>query len=128
MAFGTVRRFRCTECGTYCSEQTFSIDYYAKRTLSYSEMFRMLYTTSSIRDMARAFHVKPDTILNKLSRLARGCLKRFAELRILLELREDLVADGFENYTVSQFFPCSVNILVGKASQTIYWFDYLTLR
>ncbi|MFW5769070.1 MAG: hypothetical protein ACOCYA_03345 [Spirochaetota bacterium] len=88
----------------------------------------MLYTTSSIRDMARAFCVKPDTILNKLSRLARNCLERLVKLNNLLELREDLVADGFENFTVSQFFPCSINFLVGKRSQFVYWFDYITLR
>jgi transposase-like protein len=128
IAFGTVRRYRCTECGRYFSEQTFSIDYYAKKTLSYRELFQMLYTTSSIRDMGRAFSVRPETVMNKLSRLARGCLKRFAELRILLRLNEDLVADGFENFTVSQFFPCSINFLVGKRSQLVYWFDHVTLR
>ena len=128
LAFGTVDRFRCTECGRYFSEQTFSIDYYAKRTLPYRELFHLLYTTSSIRDMARAFGVRPETVMNKLSRLARGCLKRLAELRVLLTLNEDLVADGFENYTVSQFFPCSINLLVGKRSQLVYWFDHVTLR
>ena len=128
IAFGTVRRFRCSECGRYFSEQTFSIDYYAKRTLAYRELFQMLYTTSSIRDMGRAFGVRSETVMNKLSRLARGCLKRLAELRILLKLNEDLVADGFENFTVSQFFPCSVNILVGKRSQLVYWFDHVNLR
>lgn len=127
-AFGTVRRFRCLSCGRGFSEQSFSIDYYAKRTLPYPELFHMLYTTSSIRDMARAFRVKPDTVLNKLSRLARNCLERLVKLNDLIKLQEDLVADGFENFTVSQFFPCSINFLVGKRSQFVYWFDYVTIR
>ena len=127
-AFGTVQRFRCLSCGRGFSEQTFSIDYYAKRTLPYGELFHMLYTTSSIRDMARAFRVKPDTVLNKLSRLARNCLERLVKLNDMVRLQENLVADGFENFTVSQFFPCSINFLVGKRSQFVYWFDYVTLR
>jgi transposase-like protein len=127
-AFGTVRRFRCLICGKGFSEQTFSIDYYAKRTLPYQELFHLLYTTSSIRDMARAFHVKPDTVLNKLSRLARNCLERLVKLSASARLAEDLVADGFENFTVSQFFPCSINFLVGKQSQYVYWFDHVTIR
>ena len=73
-AFGTVARFRCTRCGAYFSTQTFSLDYYAKRTLSYPRLFTHLITTSS------------------------------------------------------KYFPCHINLLAGADSQTVYWFDYVTLR
>ena len=127
-AFGTIDRFRCNKCGKYLSTQTFSIDYYSKRTLSYSKLFNHLITTSSIRDMARDFSVSVDVVLNKLSRLSRNCLAVLQELQRVTSLDEDLAADGFESFTVSQFFPCHVNLLAGKNSQLLYWYDYVTLR
>ena len=127
-AFGTVQRFRCNTCGKYFSTQTFSIDYYTKRTLSYPKLFNHLITTSSIRDMARDLSVSVDVVLNKLSRLSRNCLAILQELQRVTTLNEDLAADGFESFTVSQFFPCHVNLLAGKNSQLLYWYDYVTLR
>lgn len=127
-AFGTVQRFQCLKCGKTFSTQTFSIDYYTKRTLSYSRLFNHLITTSSIRDMARDFNVSVDVVLNKLSRLARNCMVTLQQLQREIKLDEDLTADGFESFTVSQFFPCHFNILAGKNSQLLYWYDYVTLR
>jgi hypothetical protein len=115
-------------CGKYFSTQTFSIDYYSKRTVPYTRLFNHLITTSSIRDMARDFSVSPDVIVNKLSRLSRNCIASLERLRREVKLSEHLVADGFESYTVSQFFPCHINLLAGSATQLVYWFDYVTLR
>ena len=127
-AFGIVDRFRCRRCGKYFSTQTFSIDYYSKRTISYSRLHKHLITTSNIRDMARDFSVSVDTVLNKLSRLSRNSIAVLQELQRRLPLDEDLAADGFESFTVSQFFPCHINLLAGDNSQLVYWFDYVTLR
>jgi hypothetical protein len=127
-AFGMVRRFRCTACGKYFSTQTFSIDYYSKRTISYQRLFTHLITTSSIRDMARDFSVSPTVILNKLARLARNSTVILQRLQQELSLDEDLAADGFESFTVSQYFPCHINLFAGKRSQLVYWYDYVTLR
>ena len=46
----------------------------------------------------------------------------------LPSLAEDLAADGFRTFTVSQYFPCNVNLLVGCQSDTVYRFDYALLR
>jgi len=43
-------------------------------------------------------------------------------------LNEDLVADGFESFVGSQYFPNNINILVGKTSQFLYAADYAHLR
>ena len=127
-AFGTVARFVCVDCGKYFSSQTFSIDYYGKRTVSYRRLFGHVITTSSARDMARDFNVTVDVIQNKLSRLSRNCLAVMQRLRRNVVLDEDLVADGFESFTVSQFFPCHFNLLAGKESQFVYWYEYVTVR
>lgn len=128
LAFGTVQRFRCDRCGKYFSTQTFSIDYYGKRTIPYPRLLNHLITTSSIRDMARDFSVSVDVVLNKLSRLARNCIAVLQQLQREVVLDEDMAADGFESFTVSQFFPCHINLLAGKKSQLVYWVDYVTLR
>ena len=127
-AFGFVPRFRCKLCGTSFSTQTFSIDYYTKRPIPYSRLLKHIITTSSVRDMARDFGVSVDVVLNKIERLARNCLAAQQGLRRIIRLREDLAADGFENFTVSQFFPCHINLLAGSGSQLVYWFDYVTIR
>jgi len=127
-AFGDVDRFHCRYCGKYFSTQTFSIDYYSKRTISYSRLHRHLFTTSNIRDIARDFSVSVDVVLNKISRLSRNCIAVLQQLQRELLLNENVAADGFESFTVSQFFPCHFNLLAGSDSQLVYWFDYVTLR
>jgi hypothetical protein len=41
---------------------------------------------------------------------------------------EDLVADGFESFCVSQYFPNNITLLAGKESQYLYFANYCTLR
>jgi hypothetical protein len=41
---------------------------------------------------------------------------------------EDLAADGFESFCVSQYFPNNITIMVGSTSQFVYAVDYATLR
>jgi hypothetical protein len=127
-AFGMVRRFRCTSCHRTFSEQTFSIDYFAKKIVDYARLQNHLVTTSSIRDMARDFQVHPDTVINKIDRLGRQSLAVHARLSNAIRLREDLVADGFESFTVSQYFPENIHLLVGQQSQFLYHFNHVTIR
>jgi hypothetical protein len=41
---------------------------------------------------------------------------------------ENLVADGFENFECSQYFPSHLNLLVGAESQFLYALTHVTLR
>jgi hypothetical protein len=41
---------------------------------------------------------------------------------------EDLVADGFESFCRSQYFPNNITLLVGASSQYVYAADHVTLR
>jgi hypothetical protein len=43
-------------------------------------------------------------------------------------LSENLAADGFESFCVSQYFPNNINILVGSESQFVYAVDHVTIR
>ena len=125
---GRIQRFRCRECGVHFSSQTFSIDYGVKRRLSYHKLFDLLITSSGIRDMGRSCRASAHCITNRISRLARQALAVHADLLDLLRLKEDLVADGFESFAVSQYFPNNIQILAGKESQFWIYSDYAHLR
>jgi hypothetical protein len=125
---GTVRRYRCRLCGHGFSEQTFSIDYYAKRRLDYRLLMTMLSASAGIRQMARHWHLHPATVLNKIMRLSRNALAIHGSMVEQLLLDEDLVADGLESYWVSQYFPNNLTILAGSRSQLVYGFDGVTVR
>ncbi|WP_319563101.1 hypothetical protein [Marispirochaeta sp.] len=126
--FGKIQRFHCKHCGAGFSSQTFSIDFFAKRKLPYRTIFSHLFTSSGIRDTARILKVSPTTITNRISRLARQAIAIHASLSAELHLTEDLAADGFESFVLSQYFPNNINLLVGKESQFWFSLDYAHLR
>ena len=127
-AFGTVQRYLCKYCGKRFSEQTFALDYYAKKKLDYHTIFRQVITTGSTRDIARELGVSPATVANRISRLSRNSLAVLEGLKARMALREAFVADGFESFAVSQYFPDNINLLLGKESQYVWYVNYVTLR
>lgn len=127
-AFGKVPRFRCTSCGTTFSRQTFSLDYYAKRILSYDDIVQRVSSCESLSAIGRALGASTDTISNRLSRAARQALALSSTLSSLLCTDEDVVADGFESFCHSQYFPNNITLLVGSSSHYVYAADHVTLR
>lgn len=125
---GPVQRFQCTSCGKTFSTQTFSVDYFVKKRINLRRLFRSINSSSGIRDIAREFRVTDKVILNRLSRLARQAIGMSASLRDGHELVENLVADGFESFVYSQYFPNNYTILVGSRSQFLYLTDYAQMN
>ena len=126
--FGTVPRFKCLACGKTFSRQTFSLDYYAKRLLDYEVIARRLASCESLSAIGRAHHASTDSISNRISRAARQTLAFESQLADNRHPNEDLTADGFESFCVSQYFPNNITILVGKNSQFLYAADHASLR
>ena len=126
--FGSVPRFVCSSCHKTFSTQTFSIDYFAKRQLSYQSIHNQINSGSGLRNIARNLKVSPRTIRNRINRLARNAIIIHESHLHQLPYLEDFVADGFESFCVSQYFPDNTNILVGKDSQFVYRWNYVTLR
>jgi transposase-like protein len=93
--FGKVPRFRCSACGKYFSSQTFSLDYFAKRTLPYPKIELLLSSSMSIRSLARFFAASCATIQNRIDRLARQALALHKTLRSHANLHEAVCIDGF---------------------------------
>ena len=125
---GRIQRFQCLHCGSGFSSQTFSLDIFVKKKLPYRQIFSHLVTSSGIRDIARLLKVSPNTVNNRIGRMARQAVAVHSSLSAEISLNEDLVADGFESFVCSQYFPNNINLLAGKESQ--FWFtsDYAHLR
>jgi transposase-like protein len=123
-----IQRYQCRDCRSFFSSRTFSIDYFSKRSLDYHRLLTYLVSGMSIRAMARACSCSPNTIANKLSRLSRQVLAFTENISSSINLREDLVADGFESFVVSQYFPNNFTLLVGQDSQFVYSLTYAQLR
>ncbi len=125
---GRVQRFICRECGHRFSESSFSIDYFAKRRISYHRLLGLLTSSVSIRAAARLLHTSPGAVTSRITRLARQALAVHATVCHSFILDESLVADGFESFWVSQYCPNNFNLLVGSRSQYVYALTVATLR
>ena len=126
--FGTVRRFRCRLCGRGFSEQTFSIDYYAKRRLDYDALIGLQASCAGVRQIARHLGVSCGTVENKTMRFARQALGAHAAILDRLAVAEDLCADGLQSYWVSQYVPNNFTVLAGSHSRFLYWWNAASLR
>lgn len=125
---GLVQRFTCVVCRRGFSERTFAFGYYTKRTFDPREIHRAISQGESVSSIARHLGASTASIQNRIDRLARASLAMHARLSSTLKLHEHLVADGFESFDRSQYFPNNINILVGQRSQFLYGLTHVTIR
>ena len=118
-AFGSVQRYRCKSCGSWFSSQTFSVDYYAKRVTNYREVLNRLVSSSSNRAIGRAMGISPDTVQNRIDRLARQALALQARYSPDANRYERICIDGVVSFDVSQYFPSEITIAITADSRFI---------
>jgi hypothetical protein len=126
--FGIVPRFKCNTCGKSFSVQTFKLDYYCKRIISYQDIQKLTSASVSLRETARNLKVSTGSVTNRLQRLNRQGLSVHGKILEEVKLNEDLVADGFESFAVSQYFPNNVHIVAGSQSQFVYGWNAVYMR
>ncbi len=126
--FGPVPRFKCSTCGKTFSRQTFLLSYYLKRDLSFPTISSALVSCSSIRAIGRLVNASCASVSSRIARMARQSLALSSRLAHSRSPHENLTADGFESFCVSQYFPNNFTILVGQMSQFLYAVDHATLR
>ena len=124
----TRQRYQCKHCGRTFSQRSLSIDYWTHKTINYQELVTLFSSGFSVRGLARYFHTSTQTIQNRFGRLARNLITILTSLHHSLKLNEHLVADGLENFCVSQDFPNNIHLLAGKKSQFLYGFNYALMR
>lgn len=117
---GTVQRYRCHYCGHYFSDSSFSLDYYAKRRVNYSQVLKLVCSCTGVRQMSRILGVHRQTVSNRIMRLARQAIGVHAELTVDAGLREPIVIDGLVSYWVSQYVPNEYTVMVGSRSRFLY--------
>ena len=127
-AFGTVPRYRCRLCGKTFSDQSFSMDYYVKLPFDYAVLMQGLMSTTGQGNITRFSNVRYELIQNRYERLARVFLALHARLRSLAVRTEDFALDGFESFSVSQYFPNNVNLIAGSDTEYIYGMGFAQLR
>lgn len=126
---GTLRqRYRCRYCRKTFSKRTLSINYWTHRHIDYQELITLFCSGFSVRGLARYFNTTTKTIQNRFTRLTRNIITILTSLHHSLKLNEHLVADGLENFCVSQDFPNNIHLLAGKTSQFLYGFNYSLMR
>jgi len=128
---GFIQRFRCKDCGRTCSTQTFSIDYWTRLTVSYRALLAELTSGSGLRRIAARWGTTLRVVRNRTRRLARNCLAVMICAALHCKernLQENLVFDGFESFTRSQYHPNNFTIIAGSDSQAIYGVTYTALR
>jgi hypothetical protein len=119
-AIGPVQRYHCTFCGRTFSDRTFHIDYWTRRSLDYAEIQARTVSGECVSAVARNLGCAWASAQNRIGRLARNMLAMHQALDGEAPLQEDLVADGFESFDRSQYFPSHIGIVVGKNSQQLY--------
>lgn len=125
---GRIPRFRCRHCRRGFSAQSFALDYFAKRHISYAAIEQSVCTCRGVRATARALRCSPDSVVNRCSRLARQSIAAHAQLLAAHRLTEPLAADGFESFAVSQYWPANIHLLLGCRSQFVFFAEYVTIR
>jgi hypothetical protein len=123
-----IQRFRCLQCRSTFSTQTFSTTYYLKRPELQGPVFHRLLACSGYRQIAREARCAPTTVMGQAARLGRHALLALHQRRPRAPLEEPLVIDGFESYAYSQYHPLHLNLAVGAESHFVYAFTHAQLR
>lgn len=123
-----VQRFQCRCCGHRFSESSFSIDYFAKRKISYNRVVALLVSATGIRAAGRILHISPGAVTGRITRLARQAIALHTQMLSSIAFGEPLVADGLESFWVTHYCPNNFNILLGARSQFVYAINAATLR
>ena len=127
-AYGKVKRYLCLACGKSFSDQTFSLSYYLHLKIDLKDLFFSLASCSGIRALARKHGVTDKAISNRIGRLSRQAIGTMAGLRPFQASGEDLVADGFESFILSQYSPNNIHHLMGASSQYVHACDLAHIR
>ena len=123
-----IQRFTCLHCNRSFSSQTFSTSYWQKLPLLDSLILLKTVGCMSNRQIARDLNVAPSTVDRHVQRLGRHCLLFHS---LMMENSPDfsqIVADGFESFEFSQYFPFHHNLAVEKGSDFFIYFNDSPLR
>jgi hypothetical protein len=112
--------FQCRTCRRYFSIRTFAATYWLQHRHLLARIAARAAEGPGLRQDARVLGVSHATVQRHLARAGRAALLFHAHATQTLDVREPLVADGFETFEHSQYHPFHLNLAVGAQS----WFHY----
>ena len=123
-----IQTFRCSHCDRSFSHRTFSPTYWLRYPHLLRQIAALICEGAGLRQIARLLNISHTTVARYVARLARHCLLFHRRLLRGSTLREAIVADGFESFAYSQYFPFHANLAVGAESWFLYHFTDSPLR
>ncbi len=118
-----IQRFKCKECKSTFSTQTFETSYYMKIRISFESIIKIISNSNSESNLSRLKNHSPNAISNAIYRYGKQAIAIQSLIRSQQEIKEDIVIDGIEDKIKSKYFPQDFNIAIGKESQYIYFYD-----
>lgn len=114
----STQRFRCTDCGRWFTDSTFSDVYWKKKPGLTERLYPLIVDGKALRQAARTTGVSVSTIKRREEQLARQALLHLerAWRRLRGRLDEPLELDGLRTFAGSQHEPAEINTLVASAS------------
>ena len=112
---GFIQRYKCKACKKNFSYTSFKLEY-RRRSDPFEDIFNLTTESVSNSGIARKLGISEHKVRECLKVLARQCLLKHELLTQNLEIKEDLVFDGFESFSRSQYDPNNINNLVLKDS------------
>jgi hypothetical protein len=122
------RAWRCSLCGRNFSARTFSPSYWMRRRDLLARLAPLIVEGAALRQSARVLGRAPATVTRACARLGRHCLLFHQTLVARQAPRGPLVADGFESFAYSQYFPYHLNLAASAESWFIHGFTFSPLR
>lgn len=113
------QRYRCRECKTQFSSNTFDLDFRKKNPGHSEKILNYTMNSMSNNSVARNLKVSEGLVRDRIKMMARQSLL-FEKKHSPKVIEEDVSYDGFETFTHSQFSPCYINTAVGRGSHFIY--------
>lgn len=122
------RRYGCKSCGKVFSGSYFFLYFRARRWGENKEIHRLHCLGVSKREIARQLNCNERMVRRRIVKLARWALLKHAEFTQELKIEEEIVYDGIENFSFSQYDPNNLNHAVGKRSLFTYDFNFCPIN
>ena len=123
-----IQRFTCLHRKRSFSSQTFSGTYWQKLPHLDSSIILKVIGCMANRQIARDLKVSPSTVDRHVARLGRHCLLFHTRIIEGASPPTEVVADGFETFENSQFFPFHHQVAVEKNTDFFIYFTDSPLR
>jgi len=118
-AHGRVQRYRCRRCRHTLSDQSESLQYFAKRRLPLLAIWLSLLSGASLREIARRYHLSPPTVQSAVLRLGRQAMAAQTLLLATVRPRARLLYDGLRSCVSSHDYPCDITTVVEPEGEMI---------